>query len=126
MGVDSTYKIYVGRSADIRGPYVDHDGVALLSGGGTPVVVGDDRWKGPGHNAVLHTAVGDYNVYHSYDAQASRHPDAADRAAPVVGCRRLADLRRTLDARLIRDPVRLPRSCRRRRERLLEVRRRLR
>jgi arabinan endo-1,5-alpha-L-arabinosidase len=74
MGVDSTYKIYVGRSAALQGPYVDRDGVALLAGGGTPVVVGDDRWKGPGHNAILHTVVGDYNVYHSYDAQASGIP----------------------------------------------------
>jgi arabinan endo-1,5-alpha-L-arabinosidase len=74
MGVDSDYKIFVGRSADIRGPYLDHDGVALLSGGGTQLVVGDDRWKGPGHNAVLHTVAGDYNVYHSYDALANGIP----------------------------------------------------
>lgn len=74
MGVASTYKIFVGRSPNIRGPYVDHDGVALLAGGGTPVVVGDDRWKGPGHNAILHTVLGDYNAYHSYDAQAAGIP----------------------------------------------------
>lgn len=88
MGVDSTYKIFVGRSATIEGPYVDHDGVALLSGGGTQLVVGDDRWKGPGHNAVLHTVVGDYNVYHSYDAQAAGIPTlriAQLRWSPVDG-----------------------------------------
>jgi arabinan endo-1,5-alpha-L-arabinosidase len=74
QGVDSTYKIFVGRSADIHGPYVDRDGIALLSGGGTQLVIGDDRWKGPGHNAILHTVAGDYNVYHSYDAQAAGIP----------------------------------------------------
>jgi len=73
-GVDSTYKIMVGRSADIAGPYVDRDGVPLLAGGGTLVVTGDGRWKGPGHNAILHTTTGDYNVYHSYDARANGAP----------------------------------------------------
>jgi arabinan endo-1,5-alpha-L-arabinosidase len=73
-GVNSTYKTMVGRSADIQGPYVDKDGIALLSGGGTLVNQGDVRWKGPGHNAILRTTDGDYNVYHSYDAQAGGTP----------------------------------------------------
>ncbi len=73
-GVDSTYKIMVGRSAEITGPYIDHDGAPLLAGGGTLIVAGDGRWKGPGHNAILHTATGDYNVYHSYDARANGAP----------------------------------------------------
>lgn len=73
-GVDSTYEVRVGRARDVRGPYVDADGTALLAGGGTLVVTGDARWKGPGHNAVLHGANGDYNVYHSYDADAGGTP----------------------------------------------------
>jgi arabinan endo-1,5-alpha-L-arabinosidase len=73
-GVASTYKTMVGRSASITGPYVDKDGVALLSGGGTLINEGDARWKGPGHNAILRTAGGDYNLYHSYDAQAGGAP----------------------------------------------------
>lgn len=70
QGVASTYKTMVGRSEFIQGPYVDRDGVPLLSGGGTLINQGDQRWKGPGHNAIVHTTRGDYNVYHSYDAQA--------------------------------------------------------
>ncbi|HEX3763303.1 MAG TPA: arabinan endo-1,5-alpha-L-arabinosidase [Kofleriaceae bacterium] len=73
-GVDSTYKIMVGRSTDITGPYVDQTGTPLLSDGGMLVLQGNDRWKGPGHNSILHTAAGDYNVYHSYDAQANGEP----------------------------------------------------
>ncbi len=73
-GVNSTYKTMVGRSAQIEGPYVDKDGIALLSGGGTLINTGDSRWKGPGHNAILRTAGGDYNVYHSYDAQSGGTP----------------------------------------------------
>jgi arabinan endo-1,5-alpha-L-arabinosidase len=73
-GVDSTYKIMVGRAAAITGPYVDQNGIPLLSGGGTLVLAGDSRWKGPGHNAILHTPAGDYNVYHSYDADSNGVP----------------------------------------------------
>lgn len=73
-GVNSTYKIMVGRATDITGPYVDQDGKPLLAGGGTLILAGDTRWKGPGHNAILQTAAGDYNVYHSYDAQANGAP----------------------------------------------------
>jgi arabinan endo-1,5-alpha-L-arabinosidase len=73
-GVNSTYKIMVGRSSNITGPYIDQTGTPLLSGGGTLILQGDDRWKGPGHNSILHTVAGDYNVYHSYDAQANGEP----------------------------------------------------
>jgi arabinan endo-1,5-alpha-L-arabinosidase len=74
MGSASTYKIMVGRSSVLQGPYVDADGTALLSDGGTLVLEGDTRWKGPGSSAVLHTGGGDFNVYHSYDADAAGAP----------------------------------------------------
>lgn len=74
QGVNSTYKVLVGRSADVRGPYVDDLGVALLAGGGRLVVEGDDQWKGPGHNAILSVPAGTYNVYHSYNANAAGIP----------------------------------------------------
>jgi arabinan endo-1,5-alpha-L-arabinosidase len=67
-GADSTYNTRVGRSAAVAGPYVDKDGVALLQGGGMLVVKGGDRYRGPGHNAVIFTDTAAFNVYHSYDA----------------------------------------------------------
>lgn len=73
-GVDSTYEVRVGRSTDVRGPYVDADGLALLAGGGTLVVQGDARWRGPGHNAILRAPEATFNVYHSYDANAGGAP----------------------------------------------------
>jgi arabinan endo-1,5-alpha-L-arabinosidase len=68
QGADSTYNIRVGRSSTPRGPFVDHTGKSLLEGGGTLVLKGGTRYRGPGHNAVLFTAAGAYNVYHAYDA----------------------------------------------------------
>ncbi|MES1182196.1 MAG: arabinan endo-1,5-alpha-L-arabinosidase [Myxococcales bacterium] len=67
-GADSTYNTRVGRSTAVAGPYVDKDGVALLKGGGTLLLKGGDRYRGPGHNAVVFTDTAAFNVYHSYDA----------------------------------------------------------
>jgi arabinan endo-1,5-alpha-L-arabinosidase len=67
-GAESTYRVMVGRSRSIGGPYLDRAGMALMRGGGTLVLQGDMRWRGPGHNAVLLGANGDYNVYHAYSA----------------------------------------------------------
>jgi arabinan endo-1,5-alpha-L-arabinosidase len=76
QGVNSTYKVMVGRAPDIKGPYVDSEGTPLLSNenGGTLIISSGPRWKGPGHNAILQTATGDYNIYHSYDGQADGIP----------------------------------------------------
>lgn len=73
-GVNSTYKTAVGRSTSITGPYVDKEGRMMMNGGGTVLVQGAARWRGPGHNAVLFTNGRAYNVYHAYDANASGAP----------------------------------------------------
>jgi arabinan endo-1,5-alpha-L-arabinosidase len=70
-GVDSTYNTRFGRSTSVAGPYVDKAGVAMLQGGGTLLLQGGDRYKGPGHNAVVFTDSGAFNVYHSYDANSN-------------------------------------------------------
>ena len=74
QGVNSTYKQMVGRAAAITGPYVDRDGTPLLSGGGTLLVAGGARWKGPGHDAVFQAGADWFNVYHAYDANAGGTP----------------------------------------------------
>jgi arabinan endo-1,5-alpha-L-arabinosidase len=70
-GAASTYKIMVGRSLTLAGPYSDKQGTALLQGGGTLLVQGDDTWHGPGHSAVIFTQGRAYNVYHAYYAAAN-------------------------------------------------------
>ena len=67
-GVDSTYKIVVGRSKSVLGPYVDIRGRPMADGGGSLITASSRRWRGPGHNSVLHTDRGDWLVHHAYDA----------------------------------------------------------
>jgi arabinan endo-1,5-alpha-L-arabinosidase len=68
-GEKSTYKMMVGRSEKIQGPYVDRDGVPMNLGGGSTVLEGDKNWNGVGHNAVVNDGVNDYLVFHGYDAK---------------------------------------------------------
>jgi arabinan endo-1,5-alpha-L-arabinosidase len=67
-GVDSSYWTAVGRSTSVTGPYLDRTGLDMRSGGGTPVVIGDARWRGPGHNAIVRQNDQYLNAYHAYDA----------------------------------------------------------
>lgn len=67
-GADSTYRIMVGRSASITGPYVDRAGVPMMNGGGTQLLAGHDGVFGPGHQAVFSDADADVLAYHYYSA----------------------------------------------------------
>ena len=74
-GVDSTYKIMVGRSMAITGPYYDKNGDALLYGsGGSLFAYSDVRWIGPGHATITTVNGQDYFSYHAYDAEHSGTP----------------------------------------------------
>lgn len=66
-GRNSTYKVVVGRARDVRGPYVDRSGKPMLSGGGSVLLMGDDRWRGPGHNAVITDGSGCWLICHAVD-----------------------------------------------------------
>lgn len=81
-GADSTYYVVVGRSENVTGPYVDRDGVEMLRGGGTQVTFPTERWRGPGHNAILQEDDVDYLVCHAYDAE--QNGAATLRIAPLV------------------------------------------
>lgn len=71
-GVNSTYKVFVGRAQELAGPYVDRDGRAMLEGGGTLLIAGDDTWHGPGHSAVFASMGRWYEAHHAYYAGAAR------------------------------------------------------
>jgi arabinan endo-1,5-alpha-L-arabinosidase len=63
-GLDSTYKIAVGRSRSVTGPYEDELGTPLLHGGGTVILSEHGSMIGPGGQSVY----GDYLAHHYYDA----------------------------------------------------------
>lgn len=69
-GGESTYNIRVGRARSVQGPYLDRDGKDLLDAGGTQLLAGGARWKGPGHQDV----VGDWLVHHAYDTERGGKP----------------------------------------------------
>jgi arabinan endo-1,5-alpha-L-arabinosidase len=73
-GVKSNYKIMVGRSEKITGPYIDKQGKKLEEGGGSLVLEGNEKFPGLGHNAVYTFDKKDYLIFHAYDASDDGKP----------------------------------------------------
>lgn len=72
-GVRSNYKVVVGRSPAITGPYVDKGGRAMSDGGGTLILeAATDHWHGVGHEAVYRESGVDYLLAHAYSADNGR------------------------------------------------------
>ncbi len=64
-----TYRVAVGRSEQITGPYVDRDGKLMTDGGGTVIVQGDGaNFAAAGHSDVLVSGDQIYHLYHAYRA----------------------------------------------------------
>ena len=68
LGAKSTYRIMIGRSRSVRGPYLDKNGLDMALGGGTLLLGGDSAWPGPGHNGTYTFDGKDYIVFHAYEA----------------------------------------------------------
>ena len=90
-GVDSDYRVMVGRSRAITGPYVDRDGVPMTEGGGTELLRGYNEFAGPGHGDVYRDRHVDWFVNHYYDRDDAALPKLSVRAIdwsggwPVLG-----------------------------------------
>lgn len=67
-GLKSTYSTHVGRSKNPSGPYVDHTGLAMTDGGGSPFLVANGTWLGPGGESLLHLPKQDIVAFHAYSA----------------------------------------------------------
>lgn len=65
-GAESTYRVLVGRSEKITGPYVDQQGRKLTEGGGTMVLDSQGRRVGPGHVAPIGLNIKQFG-FHFYD-----------------------------------------------------------
>jgi len=68
-GAKSDYRIMVGRSRDLQGPYLDREGERMDQGGASEVLRGTARWVGPGHNSAYTFDGRDYLVFHAYDVE---------------------------------------------------------
>ena len=68
-GEKSTYKVRVGRSQKLTGPYLDKEQKPMTKGGGTLLVQGDANWYGAGHNSTYTFNGKDYLIFHGYDAK---------------------------------------------------------
>lgn len=69
-GTQSSYRVAVGRSKTIEGPYIDESGRDMLQGGGTVLVEGDKKtFEALGHCAAYHFADGDLFICHGYSVE---------------------------------------------------------
>jgi arabinan endo-1,5-alpha-L-arabinosidase len=66
-GMNSDYKVVVGRSRTVEGPYSDREGRLMSRGGGTLVAKGDANWAGVGHNSAYTMNGKSIIVMHGYD-----------------------------------------------------------
>ena len=73
-GERSDYKIAVGRSSSVTGPYLDKAGVRLDRNGGTVIAKGDKNWYGVGHTATYTFNGKDHLIFHGYDANDRARP----------------------------------------------------
>lgn len=53
-GEKSDYKVVVGRSKTVTGPYLDKEGMPMDKGGGSLVIEGNKDFAGIGHNSAYH------------------------------------------------------------------------
>jgi arabinan endo-1,5-alpha-L-arabinosidase len=73
-GVQSTYRIMVGRARQITGPYRDRMGRSMDEGGGTQLLASNGYERGPGGQSVVWDGRTDLLVYHYYDARDNGNP----------------------------------------------------
>lgn len=73
-GIASTYTVRVGRADAVTGPYLDKDGVPMLSGGGTLVLESEGDYRGPGGQEAVATRQDDILVFHYYSLKGGGAP----------------------------------------------------
>jgi arabinan endo-1,5-alpha-L-arabinosidase len=80
-GIDSDYRVVVGRSASVTGPYTDRSGTPMLTGGGTELLRGYNEFRGPGGGDVF----GDLYAHHYYDLDDNGLPKLSVRPIKWAG-----------------------------------------
>ena len=74
QGVKSTYKVVVGRSKKVWGPYKDKTGKPMLKNGYSLVIGANDHFVGNGHGSqiIQDDAGQDWLLYHGFSDQLRR------------------------------------------------------
>ena len=68
-GAKSNYRVAVGRSKNVEGPYLDRKGVNMANGGGDLFIEGDKKeWEAAGHCAAYNIDGEDIFICHGYSA----------------------------------------------------------
>ncbi|MBQ5507627.1 MAG: family 43 glycosylhydrolase, partial [Prevotella sp.] len=68
-GAKSNYRVAVGRSKKVEGPYLDRNGKDMANGGGTLFLEGDKKeWEAAGHCAAYTFDGEDIFICHGYSA----------------------------------------------------------
>ena len=68
-GAKSNYRVAVGRSKTVEGPYLDRTGKDMAAGGGTLFIEGDKKeWEAAGHCAAYTVDGEDIFICHGYSA----------------------------------------------------------
>lgn len=74
-GAQSNYRVAVGRSKTVDGPYLDRAGKDMVNGGGTLFLEGDKKeWDAAGHCAVYDFDGEDLFICHGYSATRNGAP----------------------------------------------------
>ena len=69
-GAKSNYRVAVGRSKHVAGPYLDRNGKDMSQGGGTLILEGDKKeYEAAGHCAAYHFPDGDIFICHGYSTK---------------------------------------------------------
>ncbi len=69
-GSKSNYRVAVGRSKNVAGPYLDRNGKDMLQGGGTIILEGDKKeYDAAGHCAAYHFGDKDIFICHGYSTR---------------------------------------------------------
>ena len=71
-GADSGYNIRVGRARKVTGPFVDHEGIDMIQGGGKLFLGSEGRLIGPGHFGLLNLGEGVQKFSCHYEADLDR------------------------------------------------------
>jgi hypothetical protein len=105
-GADSNYRIMVGRSTSVTGPYVDRYGRAMTNGGGWEVLGSHGSVHGPGQPVLIPDVDGDIVSYHYY-------ADNARRCSASTSSATTAPAGRTSTETILSTPARLAEVTRR-------------